>query len=717
MDKQRKTRKEYSRYTLNRFMHPRNRYRVPPNFKELCEKNWEFKKCVSLKLNGKLTIDFNNKYHLRMLTQALLKHDFDLQVTIPRNNLIPTLPLRLNYILWIEDLLRHAGIRELHNVTGIDIGTGPIGIYPLLIQRMFKSSMVCTDINPDSIESAKKNIIQNGLETKIKVFCVDKDSILGEVMQQNYYEYAFTMCNPPFFEDKPEKRDRCDEKFVSGHDHEVRVTGGEEEFIRQLMDESLMYKTKIKIYTTMFGKKKTLKFIREQLKQRNITNFVWTEFCQGYTKRWGIAWSFIPKNMINFTTAPRIQVKEENLKIKKDLPKKICFPSLPNLSCKEETMVRLKKIFSQLNIMVKDLPSKRSSTDQDYLACKCIANSESWTGSRRKRRMAMRKEAMKRVRLENTENSEQIDCEQPDSLSISGLTENQQGPMSIFGGPENEQTENIEPYLVFKIFVTQKVAKLVDDGSGKSNNFKDSSHSEDCFDDVDFSDSEGFSDSKDCSISKDCSDSKDCRDFEGSNGSEDCSDSEGSSGSEDCSDSEGRSDSKDCSISKDCSDSKDFRDFEGSNGSEDCSDSEGSSGSEDCSDSEGSSGSEDSSDSEESDDSDGSNDSKDSDLSHLKGTSKSNKRKLQNQSQSQSQKLIIIYIMYEESRGGKQGIETLRQYLVNTLNVRQYFMLQSANDSLTAKIHKEMKQKRERIKKEKLTAKMLRLQQSRDRNF
>lgn len=64
-----------------------------------------------------MSIDFKDPNSLRVLTKCLLQADFKLIVEIPENRLVPTLPLRLNYILWIEDLVTN---RE--NVKGIDIG-------------------------------------------------------------------------------------------------------------------------------------------------------------------------------------------------------------------------------------------------------------------------------------------------------------------------------------------------------------------------------------------------------------------------------------------------------------------------------------------------------------------------------------------------------------------------------------------------------------------
>lgn len=70
-------------------------------------------------MNGTIHINFKNEKALRILTQCLLKKDFNLNVTLPESKLIPTLPLRLNYILWIEDIMHTF---KLKDVIGIDIG-------------------------------------------------------------------------------------------------------------------------------------------------------------------------------------------------------------------------------------------------------------------------------------------------------------------------------------------------------------------------------------------------------------------------------------------------------------------------------------------------------------------------------------------------------------------------------------------------------------------
>lgn len=51
------------------------------------------------------TIDFSDPDATRELTRCLLKEDFGLDWEVPLGMLVPPLTGRLNYILWIQDLL------------------------------------------------------------------------------------------------------------------------------------------------------------------------------------------------------------------------------------------------------------------------------------------------------------------------------------------------------------------------------------------------------------------------------------------------------------------------------------------------------------------------------------------------------------------------------------------------------------------------------------
>ena len=118
-------------------MHPRNIYKNrKPDFKDLMTKYPEFAAHMKKTDKGVPFLDFKDPASLRALSWALLKDDYGLDVEMPLDRLIPTIPLRLNYILWLEDILgEHNG-----QVTGIDIGkTLPF----ILMTRMAQKHIWC----------------------------------------------------------------------------------------------------------------------------------------------------------------------------------------------------------------------------------------------------------------------------------------------------------------------------------------------------------------------------------------------------------------------------------------------------------------------------------------------------------------------------------------------------------------------------------------------
>lgn len=67
------------------------------------------------------SLNFKEPEAVRALTCTLLKEDFGLTIDIPLERLIPTVPLRLNYIHWVEDLIG-CGTNKNKLIRGIDIG-------------------------------------------------------------------------------------------------------------------------------------------------------------------------------------------------------------------------------------------------------------------------------------------------------------------------------------------------------------------------------------------------------------------------------------------------------------------------------------------------------------------------------------------------------------------------------------------------------------------
>lgn len=91
---------------LNLYMHSRNPYKTKrPSFRELAQKYSFFSDAFSECEDEKSFIHFKQPKFLAALARALLLEDYGLDVEFPLDRLIPTIPLRLNYILWVEDIL------------------------------------------------------------------------------------------------------------------------------------------------------------------------------------------------------------------------------------------------------------------------------------------------------------------------------------------------------------------------------------------------------------------------------------------------------------------------------------------------------------------------------------------------------------------------------------------------------------------------------------
>lgn len=80
---------------------PRILYKDDVDFATLALQSPAFNKF--LKPNGQL--DFSDPQAVQQLTKSLLKRDFGLDLELPDDRLCPPVPNRLNYILWIQDLL------------------------------------------------------------------------------------------------------------------------------------------------------------------------------------------------------------------------------------------------------------------------------------------------------------------------------------------------------------------------------------------------------------------------------------------------------------------------------------------------------------------------------------------------------------------------------------------------------------------------------------
>lgn len=258
------------------------------------------------------------------------------------------MPNRSNYIHWIEDLLSSEIIPKINNnadnIRGFDIGTGANCIYPLLGASLLGWSFVGTDMMDVALEWAERNVKTNPqISELIEIRQVNTymDAVLGEdsskedlqcygsktnpsnsigsesapvpssrrddAVEENSYSgppilfgvvrdgetFDFCMCNPPFFESM-EEAGLNPKTSCGGTPQEMVCPGGEKAFITRIIEDSVRLKQSFRWYTSMVGRKSNLKSLIAKLREVGVTIVKTTEFVQGQTCRWGIAWSFVP---------------------------------------------------------------------------------------------------------------------------------------------------------------------------------------------------------------------------------------------------------------------------------------------------------------------------------------------------------------------------------------------------------------------------------------
>ncbi|TDH73359.1 hypothetical protein CCR75_007113 [Bremia lactucae] len=285
---------------LSALTHDRNRYKdKPPDFYALGQIYPEFKQYLRNIDDDmcRASLAWNDPFAVRELTKTLLLHDFGLQWNIPINRLCPPLPNRLNYIHWIEDLLREQQKPDQKScatvISGIDVGTGASCVYALLGATLNKWRFIATEINFESYECAKENVAKNHLEPLISIKRTHTNRLLLEPLQEEpiHRQFHFVMCNPPFF-DHMDEADTNPDSSCMGSANEMVFPGGEIAFIENIIIDSEVLRNRVIWYTSMVGKKSSLRKLLSLLRGKNVKSTSTTEFFQGRTKRWGIAWSF-----------------------------------------------------------------------------------------------------------------------------------------------------------------------------------------------------------------------------------------------------------------------------------------------------------------------------------------------------------------------------------------------------------------------------------------
>lgn len=256
------------------------------DFVRLAQLDSEFRKHTHVSASGSVVVDFTSRGANLALTSAILRHHFDLAFSLPRGQLVPTIPNRVQYLRWAAGLLPCNSSREERLV--LDVGTGPSCIYPLLGARLFPNwHFVATDTDASAISAARRNCEMNKLDSVTVVRTEPNAGFIPSATPGNR-ALSLTVCNPPFHAAMPETHN------PAGAPAQLATDGGEYEFLRGFATESVHH-AQVPWFTSLIGRKTDLKRIASFLASSCVraAHVLTVELSQGgRTTRWAVAWSF-----------------------------------------------------------------------------------------------------------------------------------------------------------------------------------------------------------------------------------------------------------------------------------------------------------------------------------------------------------------------------------------------------------------------------------------
>lgn len=299
-------------------LHKRNRHNGQYDFSRLTEEYPPLKKFIVLNAYGTTSIDFFNPRAVKALNKALLISCYGIRYwDIPKNYLCPPIPGRADYIHYIADLIQpdisdestglKTAIPNARQYRCLDTGVGANCIYPIIGQTEYGWTFVGSDIDPVSIDNARKIVTCNpALAHKIELRLQrDSRKIFEGIIAPNEY-FDVTLCNPPFHSSKEEAEDGTLRKLSSlkgkkatkvrlnfgGNANELWCEGGELRFLQTMIEESRNYRKNCGWFTSLVSKEKNLGKLIAKLKSTDIAEHKIIEMHQGTKTSRILAWRF-----------------------------------------------------------------------------------------------------------------------------------------------------------------------------------------------------------------------------------------------------------------------------------------------------------------------------------------------------------------------------------------------------------------------------------------
>lgn len=293
-------------------LHPRNKNRERYDFKQLTGSFPELTSFVKPNIYGDESIDFANPEAVKVLNRALLQHHYGISSwDIPEGYLCPPIPGRADYIHHISDFLSRNNYGKIPTgpqIKCFDIGLGSSCIYPIIGNHEYGWSFIGSDIDPVAIESANRIITQNpALQGKVecKLQTNSKDFFYGIIRKDELIDLS--ICNPPFHASVKEAQagtlrkihnlnlDKKAEPILNfgGQNHELWCDGGEEKFVRNMIQQSKKFAGNCFCFSTLISKESNLKSVYRALEQVGAVGSETIPMGQGNKISRIVVWTFL----------------------------------------------------------------------------------------------------------------------------------------------------------------------------------------------------------------------------------------------------------------------------------------------------------------------------------------------------------------------------------------------------------------------------------------
>lgn len=301
-------------------LHPRNQHRKRYDFKALINICPELAQFVKLNDYKDESIDFFNAEAVKALNKALLMLYYDIEYwQIPDQYLCPPIPSRADYIHYIADVLgiKNTKLEDLKKqIKCLDVGVGANCVYPIIGVKEYNWKFVGTDIDAIAVAAANKIIASNPtLKDKVTIrLQPNKKNILTGIIRKDDF-FDIVICNPPFHKSLDDAQASAIKKLSNlkhqkitkatlnfgGKSNELWYEGGEANFVKIMIGESILFKTSCLWFSCLISKHSNLESANKELykagaKQVQVIAMsqgnkvsrivVWTFFADDEVKKW-----------------------------------------------------------------------------------------------------------------------------------------------------------------------------------------------------------------------------------------------------------------------------------------------------------------------------------------------------------------------------------------------------------------------------------------------